>query len=197
MTSSRILAQVGLAAYYQWRTHLLHWTQRHSVPGGRRSMRTHMLQCECRWRRVRQLHQAMNHTLGTDDLGDEMRLWTRNSIGYKVCEYSLRLYHCSPCYDIDDWTVLYNPSALLLCDCFPIITPTLCGHCSPCYYINDRTVLSICVASLQLLPYHHSAASAPNSTFFEIITFFCCHHISQFPYVNDVMRGCHANLQNS
>jgi hypothetical protein len=35
-----------------------------------------------------------------------MRLWTRNSIGYKVCEYPPRLYHYSLCYDIDDWTVL-------------------------------------------------------------------------------------------
>jgi hypothetical protein len=69
-------------------------------------MRIHLLQCECRWRRVRQLHQAMNHTLGTDRLGGEMRSWSRNSIGYKVCEYPPRLYHCSPCYDIDDWTVL-------------------------------------------------------------------------------------------
>jgi hypothetical protein len=48
----------------------------------------------------------MNHTLGTDRLGGEMRLWSRNNIGYKVCEYPPRLYHCSPCYDIDDWTVL-------------------------------------------------------------------------------------------
>jgi hypothetical protein len=118
-----------------------------------------------------------------------MRLWTRNSIGYEVCEYPLRLYHCSPCYDTDDLTVL--SICLLLCDCFPIITPTLCGHCSPCYDIDDRTVSSICVASLQLFPYHHSAASAPNSTSFAIIAFCYCHHISQFPYVNDVRRGCY------
>jgi hypothetical protein len=81
-------------------------SQRRSVPAGRRSMRTHLLQCECRWRRVRQPHQAMNHTLGTDSLGGEMRSWSRNSIGYKVCKYPPRLYHCSPCYDIDNWTVL-------------------------------------------------------------------------------------------
>jgi hypothetical protein len=54
MARSRILPQVGLAAYRR-RTHLLR--------------RTHMLLCERRWRPVRPLHHHMNHKLVTDKFG--------------------------------------------------------------------------------------------------------------------------------
>jgi hypothetical protein len=133
-------------------------------------MWTHILQCECRWRRVRQLHQAMNHTLGTDSLGGEMRLWIRNSIGYKFAN-TPRDSTTAPHATIS-MTGLYYPSALLLCDCFPIITPTLCGYYSPCYDIDDRTLLSICVASLQLFPYLSSLCG-----FHPEFYIFCNHYV--------------------
>ncbi|KAJ8582112.1 hypothetical protein M405DRAFT_582420 [Rhizopogon salebrosus TDB-379] len=154
-------------------------------------MRIHMLQCECLWRRIRQLHQAMNHTLGTDSFGGEMRLWSRNSIGYKVWEYPPRLYHCSPCCDIDDWTVLSICVASLRL--FPYHhTYTLRPLLSVLRYRSPDCIIQLCYFS-GIFPYHHSTASAPNSTSFAIITFFCCHHISQFPHANDVMRGSASN----
>ncbi|KAJ8587544.1 hypothetical protein M405DRAFT_304388 [Rhizopogon salebrosus TDB-379] len=53
---------------------------------------------------------------------------------------------------------------------------------------------SVCNSSTSITAFEFvsgdcTACFASNSTSFAIITFFCCHHISQFPYVNDVMRG--------
>jgi hypothetical protein len=106
MTNSRILPKWVWRRIDNVRTYLLRRTQRRFVSAGRCSMWAHMLPCECRWGRVQKLHQATNHTLSTYSLKGEMRLWSHNSVGYKVCEYPPRLFHCSPCYDMDDWIVL-------------------------------------------------------------------------------------------
>jgi hypothetical protein len=56
-----------------------------------------------------------------------MRIWTRNSIGYKVCEYprnSATAIHVSTIiYDTDDWTVLsICVACVFVCYYFPIMT---------------------------------------------------------------------------
>lgn len=89
MARSRTLPQVDSAAYRR-RSHLLRRTRRRLRLAGPCSMRTHMLLCGRRWRRVRQLRHLMSHTLGTDS---EMRLWT-SSISFRI---SPKLCPCFPC----------------------------------------------------------------------------------------------------